>query len=87
MTACGIDANRFAAVELASEQLASEWIFQLMLDCAFERSRSVNRIETDITEQIERGFAYVEFQLTFGKPSRDVFNLDARNLANLRLVQ
>ncbi len=45
--------NDVAGCELASENFFSQRIFQLLLDRTFERACTVDRIETDVGEQVQ----------------------------------
>src|SRR5512135_3372034 len=87
MPALGVDADRVAGLELAFENLLRKRIFQLLLDSALERTRAVNRIEADVAEQVERLVRQLQRQLALSQALSEVLDLDARDLADLRLVQ
>ena len=87
MSRLRINVDGFTAIEFPSEQLARQRIFKLLLDGALQWPRTVDRIEAHVTEQIERRFGNLKLQLAFGQTLRNVFDLDASDLSNLRLVQ
>src|SRR5665213_1318421 len=82
-----IHRNGVARGELASEDIPGQRIFQLLLNCALEWPRTIDRIEAEVAEQVECLVREVEFQLTLGQPLGEVFDLDARNRADLLFVE
>ena len=66
MSALRVDAYSIARLEFSFENFPRQWIFELLLNRPFQRTRTIYRIETDIAEQIERLFRQRERELTFG---------------------
>src|SRR3984957_7539563 len=87
MPSLRIDGYAIARLEFSFEDFPRQRILKLLLDCPFQRTRAVNRIKTDIAEQIERLLRQGERKLTFRQTLGQIFRLNSRDLADLRLLQ
>src|SRR6185312_9094472 len=83
----GFDPDGVAADEFTREDLLRQRIFQLRLDRALQRARTVHRIETDVAEQNQRAVGNFEVDLALLQTLGEVIRLQARDLADLRLVE
>src|SRR5207247_6970750 len=70
------DMNRVAGGEIAGEDLPSQRILDLLLDCALERPRAIDRIESDLGDGVERFERNIESDVELGKPRLEASELD-----------
>src|SRR5579883_2692640 len=76
----GVHGDRVARLEAAFEDLLRQRVLELLLDRALERAGTVDRVETDVAEQVERPVAQGQRQLALGQALAQVHALDARDL-------
>src|SRR2546426_12027480 len=80
-----MDSLTFA--DFAFEDVDAEWVENFFLNCAPERTRSVNRIETFAREQFLGGIGQLEGDLLLLETLRQAAKLDLHNLFQIVLAE
>ena len=87
LAALRIHLDRIAIAEPAGQDRLRQRVLQLLLDRALERSRTVDRIEADVSEQLESLVAQFDADAALAQSLLQPAQLDPRDRLDLRLVQ
>ena len=84
-----VDANldESPGLELALQNLLRQRIFDLLLDRAFQRSRTVHRVEACVSQFVARSIRQMDANVAIGQPLVQVAQLDIDDLANVLAAQ
>src|SRR5699024_5637080 len=87
VAAVDVDTNGVAGGELAGQQAFGQRVFHQCLDRAFQRPRTVHRVEAGCGEPVQCRAGDVQLQVAFGQPVAQLAHLDVGDGTDLRLRQ